>query len=89
MENVYQLELPPEALKLIYKSVDLHHKHTSAFLKRRSSRTHDATPWNGGVVLRSISMPTVELQARVKEQQAAVKQAKLKYRGVTYIKSGK
>ena len=34
-------------------------------------------------------MPTVELQARVKEQQAAVKQVKLKYRGVTYIKSGK
>jgi len=34
-------------------------------------------------------MPSVELQARVKEQQAAVKQAKLKYRGVTYIKSGK
>jgi hypothetical protein len=34
-------------------------------------------------------MPTIELQARVKEQQAAVKQAKLKYRGVTYIKSGK
>jgi hypothetical protein len=34
-------------------------------------------------------MPTVELQARVKEQQAAAKQAKLKYRGVTYIKSGK
>ena len=29
MENVYQLELPPEALKLIYKSVDLHHKHWS------------------------------------------------------------
>ena len=34
-------------------------------------------------------MPNVELQARVKEQHAAVKQAKLKYRGVTYIKSGK
>ncbi len=29
MENVYQLELPPEALKLIYKSVDLHHKNRS------------------------------------------------------------
>jgi len=41
------------------------------------------------VVLRRNSMPTVELQARVKEQKAAVKQAKLKYRGVTYIKSGK
>lgn len=34
-------------------------------------------------------MPNVELQARVKEQVAAVKAAKLKYRGVTYIKSGK
>jgi len=34
-------------------------------------------------------MPTIELQARIKEQKAAQKQAKLKYRGVTYIKSGK
>tara|TARA_B100000530_G_scaffold41933_1_gene23949 strand:+ start:1304 stop:1423 length:120 start_codon:yes stop_codon:yes gene_type:complete len=33
-----------------------------------------------------IIMPNVELQARVKEQQAAVKEAKLKYRGVTYLK---
>jgi hypothetical protein len=32
-------------------------------------------------------MPTVELQARVKEQKAAQKQAKLKYRGVTYLKN--
>jgi hypothetical protein len=56
-------------------------------LRKHSNRTHDATPWNGGVVLRSISMPNVELQARVKEQQAAVKQSKLKYRGVTYLKN--
>ena len=34
-------------------------------------------------------MPNVELQARVKEQQAAAKQSKLKYRGVTYTKQGK
>ena len=34
-------------------------------------------------------MSHVELQARVKEQQAAVKQFKLKYRGVTYVKQGK
>ena len=34
-------------------------------------------------------MPNVELQARVKEQQAAVKAAKLKYRGVTYLKTQK
>ena len=32
-------------------------------------------------------MPNVELQARVKEQQAAQKQSKLKYRGVTYLKN--
>jgi len=32
-------------------------------------------------------MPSIELQARVKEQQAAAKQAKLKYRGVTYLKT--
>ena len=32
-------------------------------------------------------MPNVELQARVKEQEAAKKQAKLKYRGVTYLKN--
>jgi len=32
-------------------------------------------------------MPNVELQARVQEQKAAQKQAKLKYRGVTYIKT--
>ena len=31
-------------------------------------------------------MPNVELQARVKEQQAAVKEAKFKNRGVTYLK---
>tara|TARA_R100001129_G_scaffold183013_1_gene164600 strand:- start:893 stop:997 length:105 start_codon:yes stop_codon:yes gene_type:complete len=30
-------------------------------------------------------MPNVELQARVKEQEAAVKAAKLKYRGVAYL----
>ena len=36
-----------------------------------------------------INMPNVELQARLKEQKAADKQAKLKYRGVTYIKTGK
>jgi hypothetical protein len=30
-------------------------------------------------------MPNVELQARVKEQSAAVKAAKLKYRGVAYL----
>lgn len=29
MENVYQIELTPDALKLIYKSVDLHHKNWS------------------------------------------------------------
>ena len=34
-----------------------------------------------------IIMPNVELQARVKEQQAAQKAAKLKYRGVTYLKT--
>tara|TARA_B100000530_G_scaffold162139_1_gene102097 strand:- start:771 stop:875 length:105 start_codon:yes stop_codon:yes gene_type:complete len=34
-------------------------------------------------------MPSVELQARVKEQAAAVKAAKLKYRGVIYTKQGK
>ena len=34
-------------------------------------------------------MPNVELQARVREQQSAKKQIKLKYRGVTYIKQGK
>ena len=34
-----------------------------------------------------IIMPNVELQARVKEQAAAVKDAKLKYRGVTYLKT--
>ena len=35
-------------------------------------------------------MPNVELQARLKEQKAADKVAKLKYRGVAYIKiSGK
>jgi hypothetical protein len=34
-------------------------------------------------------MPNVELQARVREQQSAKKQTKLKYRGVTYIKQGK
>ena len=34
-----------------------------------------------------IIMPNVELQARVKEQAAAVKEAKLKYRGVTYLKT--
>ena len=34
-------------------------------------------------------MPNVELQARVKEQQAAIKQAKLKYRGVIYTKQDK
>ena len=27
MEHVYQLELTPDALKLIYKSVDFHHQH--------------------------------------------------------------
>ena len=32
-------------------------------------------------------MPNVELQARVKEQVAAIKAAKLKYRGVAYLKS--
>ena len=32
-----------------------------------------------------IIMPNVELQARVKEQKAATKQAKLKYRGVAYL----
>ena len=32
-----------------------------------------------------INMPNVELQARVKEQAAAVKAAKLKYRGVAYL----
>ena len=31
------------------------------------------------------TMPNVELQARVKEQTAATKQAKLKYRGVAYL----
>jgi len=31
------------------------------------------------------NMPNVELQARVKEQTAAVKAAKLKYRGVAYL----
>ena len=31
-------------------------------------------------------MPNVELKARIKEQLAAVKDAKLKYRGVAYIK---
>ena len=31
-------------------------------------------------------MSNVELQARVKEQAAAIKAAKLKYRGVTYLK---
>ena len=34
-------------------------------------------------------MPNVELQARVKEQAAAIKAAKLKYRGVTYLKATK
>ena len=34
-------------------------------------------------------MPNVELKARVQEQKAAQKQAKLKYRGVTYKKQGK
>ena len=34
-------------------------------------------------------MSNVELQARIKEQVAASKVAKLKYRGVAYIKSGK
>ena len=35
-------------------------------------------------------MPSVELMARVKEQKAAEKVAKLKYRGVAYLKvSGK
>ena len=29
MEHVYQIELTPEALKLIYKSVDLHHQKWS------------------------------------------------------------
>ena len=32
-------------------------------------------------------MPNVELQARIKEQVAATKAAKLKYRGVVYLKS--
>ena len=32
-------------------------------------------------------MPNVELQARIKEQVAANKAAKLKYRGVAYLKS--
>jgi hypothetical protein len=32
-------------------------------------------------------MTQVEVQARVREQQAAKKAAKLKYRGVTYIKT--
>jgi len=31
------------------------------------------------------NMPNVELQARVKEQAAAVKAAKRKYRGVAYL----
>lgn len=34
---------------------------------------------------RRFNMPNVELQARVKEQVAATKQAKLKYRGVAYL----
>jgi hypothetical protein len=34
-------------------------------------------------------MPHVELIARVNEQKAAQKQAKLKYRGVAYIKQGR
>ena len=46
------------------------------------------TPWNGCVILQwRFNMPNVELQARVKEQLAAVKEAKLKYRGVTYLKT--
>tara|TARA_B100002019_G_scaffold252371_1_gene233285 strand:+ start:190 stop:342 length:153 start_codon:yes stop_codon:yes gene_type:complete len=36
-----------------------------------------------------INMPNVELQARLKEQKAADKQAKLKYRGVTYLVKNK
>ena len=31
-------------------------------------------------------MPNVELKARIQEQKAAAKEAKLKYRGVTYLK---
>ena len=27
MEHVYQIELTPDALKLIYKSVDFHYQH--------------------------------------------------------------
>ena len=34
-------------------------------------------------------MPNVELQARVREQKEAEKVSKLKYRGVTYKKTGK
>ena len=34
-------------------------------------------------------MPNVELIARVNEQKAALKAAKLKYRGVAYIKQGR
>ena len=45
---------------------------------RRNVPAGRMTPHHGtGVVLRRNSMPTIELQARVKEQQAAVKQAKL------------
>lgn len=32
-------------------------------------------------------MPTVELRQRVREQQAARREQKLKYRGVSYIKN--
>ena len=61
-----------------------------SYLKLNSKRTHNThTMERGCDTSWRFIMPNVELQARVKEQHAAVKAAKLKYRGVTYIKTGK
>ncbi len=40
-----------------------------------------------GLGTRGIIMSSLELQARVKEQRDFMKETKLKYRGVTYIKT--
>ncbi len=42
-----------------------------------------------GIGTSTLIMPQVELRQRVREQKAAIREQKLKYRGVSYIKKSK
>lgn len=48
--------------------------------------THNDQPWNGGWLTSVIVMTNVQVRAAVRAQETAKRQAKLVYRGVSYLK---